>query len=81
MEMLSLYDYLNKAAGAELGKKVATAAAEQGVVIESKQIQNPTYEGKVLMYPREFLDKYFYPPAPKKETPKRPEPRVDDLPF
>ena len=80
MEMLSLYDYLNRAAGSELGKKVATAAAEQGVMIESKQIQNPTYEGKVLMYPREFLDKYFYPPAPKKPERRRDE-RMDDLPF
>jgi hypothetical protein len=81
MEMLSLYDYLNRAAGSELGKKVAAAAAEEGVTIEQKQIQNPKYEGKILMYPKEFLDNYFYPPTPKKETPKKPESRTDDLPF
>ena len=84
MEMLSLYDYLNRAAGSELGKKVATAAAEQGVEIESKHIQNPTYEGKVLMYPKEFLDSYFHPPKPAVE-PKKPlssmDERMDDLPF
>jgi len=81
MEMLSLYDYLNRAAGAELGKKVAEEAFKQGVRIESKEIQNPTYEGKILMYPKQFLDSYFNPPAPKPDTPKRPEPKVDDLPF
>jgi hypothetical protein len=80
MEMLSLYDYLNRAAGSELGKKVATAAAEQRVVVESKHIQNPTYEGKILMYPREFLDSYFYPPAPTKPE-RTVDERMDDLPF
>ena len=31
MEMVSLYDYLGRAAGPELGKQVATAAAKAGV--------------------------------------------------
>ncbi len=80
MEMLSLYEYLHKAAGPELGKKVAAAAAEEGVTIEQKQIQNPKYEGKILMYPKEFLDNYFHPPAPEK--PERTiDERMDDLPF
>jgi len=77
MEMLSLYDYLNRAAGSELGKKVATAASEQGVPIKEKEISNPSYQGKILMYPKEFLDNYFNPPAPV----KRPEADLDDLPF
>ena len=80
MEFLSLYDYLNKAAGAALGKKVAEEAFKQGVRIESKEIQNSTYEGKVLMYPREFLDKYFNPPTPKKPE-RTVDERMDDLPF
>jgi len=80
--MLSLYDYLNRAAGSELGKKVAAAASEQGVPIEEKEIQNPKYEGKILMYPREFLDKYFHPPALKQEKPERiVDEDADDLPF
>lgn len=80
MEMLSLYDYLNKAAGAELGKKVAREATKQGVLVESRQIQNPKYTGKILMYPREFLDNYFNPPAPEKPERTMDE-RMDDLPF
>ena len=75
--MLSLYDYLHKAAGSELGKKVAEEATRQNVPIESKEVSNPVYKGKILMYPKKFLDAYFNPPAPE----KRPEADLDDLPF
>jgi|TARA_R100000081_G_scaffold66507_1_gene34308 hypothetical protein len=79
MEMLSLYDYLNRAAGAELGKKVAAEAGKQGVPIETKEISNPSYEGKILMYPKQFLDNYFDSPPPVEPT--RPQAEEDDLPF
>ena len=75
--MLSLYDYLNKAAGPELGKKVAKEATRQNVVIETKEVSNSAYQGKILMYPKTFLDNYFNPPAPE----KIPEADLDDLPF
>ena len=78
MEMLSLYDYLNRAAGSALGKKVAAEAGKQGVLIETKEISNPSYEGKILMYPKQFLDNYFNPPTPE---PTRPEAKEDDLLF
>ena len=77
MEMLSLYDYLNKAAGPELGKKVAKEATRQNVVIETKEVSNPGYKGKILMYPKTFLDSYFNPAAPS----FKPEEDLDDLPF
>ena len=35
-EMLSLYDFLGKAAGASLGKAVATKAAEKKVKFKTK---------------------------------------------
>ena len=79
MEMLSLYDYLNRAAGSELGKKVAAEAGKQGVPIETKEISNPSYEGKILMYPKQFLDNYFDSPPPVEPT--RPQAEEDDLPF
>ena len=78
MEMLSLYDYLNRAAGSELGKKVAAEAGRLNIPIESKEISNPAYKGTILMYPKKFLDAYFNPPAP---GPRRPEAEEDDLPF
>jgi hypothetical protein len=59
MEYLSLYDYLGKAAGEQLGKEVYEAARTQGVKAQSREISNPKFEGKVLLYPKDFLDFYF----------------------
>jgi len=59
MEFRSLYEYLGRAAGSDLGKAVATAAVAQGVTIQSQEISNPKYTGTVMMYPVEFLDQYF----------------------
>jgi hypothetical protein len=54
-EYLSLYDYLGKAAGGELGRKIAYEAAKSGITIHQKQIQNSAYKGKIQMYPKDFL--------------------------
>jgi hypothetical protein len=62
MEMLSLYDYLGKAAGNRLGFEVAQAAMDAGVKTETREISNPKYEGKVTLYPKDFLDFYFREP-------------------
>jgi hypothetical protein len=62
MEMLSLYDYLGKAAGEELGKEVAKAAAEAGIKRETREVSNSKYEGKVYLYPKDFLDFHFRDP-------------------
>lgn len=58
-EMLSLYDYLGKAAGPELGKEVFVAAAAKKVNTVTKQVSNPVYKGKIVMYPKSFLNEYF----------------------
>ncbi len=57
--MLSLYDYLGKRAGSELGKAVAQAAKQRNIKPSSKTITNPKYSGTILMYPKSFLDEYF----------------------
>ena len=59
MNMMSLYDYLGRAAGPELGQKVATAAAAAGVKGETRQVSNPVYKGPVMLWPKAFLDLYF----------------------
>lgn len=59
MEMLSLYDYLGKPAGSELGKQVADAAMAEKIKINAKYVSNPKYSGDILMYPKDWLDKYF----------------------
>ena len=59
MEMVSLYDYLGRAAGPDLGKQVATAAAKAGVKSEIREVSNVKYTGPIMLYPRSFLNLYF----------------------
>ena len=59
MNMMSLYDYLGHAAGPELGKQVASAAARVGVKGSMREISNPVYKGPVMLYPKSFLDNFF----------------------
>ena len=58
-EMLSLYDYLGKAAGRELGAAVNNFAKTNKIPVVMKEVSNPKYKGKIMMYPKSFLDKYF----------------------
>jgi hypothetical protein len=55
----SLYEYLGRAAGSELGKKVAAAASAKKVKLTTQEVSNPKYSGTVMMYPVSFLDEYF----------------------
>ena len=59
MKYVSLYDYLGHAAGKELGKQVAEAAASVGIKIQTRYICNPLYTGNVCLYPETFLSLYF----------------------
>ena len=58
-ELISLYDYLGYAAGAELGKKVAEAAAKTNQPFGKRYISNTRYKGVVHLYKRQFLQEYF----------------------
>lgn len=57
--MMSLYDYLGKAAGKELGAEVCATATVLQETIQERYIENPSYKGNVHLYRREFLDEYF----------------------
>ena len=59
MEMISLYDYLGHAAGPELGKKVASAAARAKVKHEIREVNHKGWNGPIMLYPRDFLDNFF----------------------
>ena len=59
MQMMSLYDYLGRAAGSELGRQVAEAASMSRVKSEMREVSNPKYTGNVMLYPKAFLDLYF----------------------
>ena len=60
IESQSLYDYLGRPAGSDLGQKVHAAAIAKGVFIGTKEInKNLVPQGKVCTYPITFLDEYF----------------------
>jgi len=61
---LSLYDYLGKAAGSALGKKVAAAATKARLKLKTRAVANPNYTGMVYLYPKDFLDAFFAEPEP-----------------
>ncbi len=61
---LSLYDFLGKPAGIELGRKVAIAASKGGIQLETREVSNPKYTGTVLLYPKDFLEAFFQEPDP-----------------
>ena len=78
MNMLSLYDYLGYAAGEKLGKEVAEVAIKSQVKIETREISNPKYTGKVMLYPENFLNEYFESKQSKVVLSSYED---DDLPF
>lgn len=58
-QMMSLYEYLGRAAGGQLGSEVFRAAKSQNVPYDQQMVSTKTYSGKVMLYPRTFLQKYF----------------------
>ena len=59
MNMMSLFDYLGRPAGSELGQRVAAAAARNKVKYETRHVSTRTYTGDVMLYPKNFLDQFF----------------------
>jgi hypothetical protein len=57
--LISLFEYLNKPAGSELGKQVAAYASKVGAKVGTRHVNTETYVGPVMLYEREFLDHYF----------------------
>jgi hypothetical protein len=59
-ELISLYDYLGKAAGKELGGKVYQFANIMGAKTGTKTVSHSPYqEGRIMTYERHFLDQFF----------------------
>jgi hypothetical protein len=59
MQFISLYDYLGRAAGPELGKQVATAAAAKKIPLNTRFVEQGGYKGPIMLYPKQFLDEFF----------------------
>jgi len=77
---LSLYDYLGKAAGNELGRKVAAAARKLRLQLKTRAVSNPKYAGFVYLYPKDFLDAFFGDTHPD-DVPSLGDIQDYDLPF
>jgi hypothetical protein len=60
-KMMSLYDYLGKAAGPGLGETVYKSSKVHKVRTGIREVSNPKYSGKVILYPKWFLDQFFSP--------------------
>lgn len=56
---VSLFEYLGKAAGSDLGKQVAEYAKKRDIKIQTRNVKTKSYTGKVMLYPQEFLMEYF----------------------
>jgi len=67
-QFISLFDYLGKAAGSELGREVAYAASLENIPYNIKEVRNTVYSGKIMMYPKTFLDKFFKQKTMKKQA-------------
>ena len=57
--MMSLFDYLGRPAGSELGRRVAAAAARNKIKFETRHVSNAKYTGDIMLYPKTFLDQFF----------------------
>ncbi len=58
-QYVSLYDFLGKAAGKELGARVYLKSKELDIIVHYKKISNKEYTGYISLYPRYFLEEYF----------------------
>jgi len=56
---MSLFDFLGKPAGMELGREVSEEAIRRKVNIGRREVSNKNYTGNVHLYPEEFLKEYF----------------------
>ena len=58
-KFISLFDFLGKPAGTQLGKEVFEEAKRRKEKTQMRPISNPKYNGEVVTYRSEFLTEYF----------------------
>lgn len=58
--MVSLYDFLGKPAGKDLGSDVYSKAKSENIKTGTREVTTKNYNGKVMLYPVSFLKKYFF---------------------
>jgi len=63
VEYASLYEYLGRRAGMDLGQQVFQAAKKLKVRCKTQEVNQGGYSGKVMVYPIPFLKSYFETPV------------------
>jgi hypothetical protein len=77
-DMISVYQYLgNRTPEFGTGAKIYNHAKNVGAKYEAAELNTPYYQGKIMLYEREFLDSYFN----TNSTTTAPSEEDDDLPF
>lgn len=60
-EMVSLYNYLGRAAGPKLGKHVYewVRSTNRSHLVKNRDVATNSYKGLILVYPKGLLNEYF----------------------
>ena len=81
VEYYSLYEYLGKAAGKDLGCEVVKSSIKHKQKYVKQEVSNPVFKGKVFCYTKKFLDDYFYAKENNEELVLPQDTYDGDLPF
>ena len=60
INFVSLFDFLGKPSGGELGKNVFLESKKQRQPTQIREVSNPKYTGKIMLYDINFLKSYFF---------------------
>ena len=58
-QFISLFDFQGRKDNEGYGKALYAYAISQGVKPQTREISNPIYKGKVMLYPRSVIETFF----------------------
>ena len=58
-EYISLFEYLKRPAGTELGIQIRKTALVHGIEVKKRNVTTARYTGNVALYPKAWLDAWF----------------------
>jgi hypothetical protein len=69
-EYVSLFEYLGKPAGTQLGTQIRKTALVHGIKVNQRMVRTVRYTGNVALYPKAWLDAWFklYQPIEKSNS-------------
>ena len=58
-QFISLYDFQGHKDNEGHGKALYSYAVSQGVKPQARDVENPKYKGKVMLYPKSTIENFF----------------------